>query len=75
MGVGSTPTLLVLPLILVVIFVFGYIKNTLPTIISENKGAQMNKNSYLAVATMFEMFFVFLLGLVVNSVSTGSPLT
>lgn len=75
MGVGSTPTLLVLPLILVVIFVFGYIKNTLPTIISENKGAQMNKNSYLAVAAMFEMFFVFLLGLVVNSVSTGSPLT
>lgn len=68
---GSNPALLCFLLILVVMFVCALCKNILSTHISEYKGESMNKSLLGLMVTFFEVSFVFLAGLVVNTVSSG----
>jgi len=68
---GSNPALLCFLLILLVMFVCALCKNTLPTLTTGNKEVHMNKSILNFVVTIFEVSFVFLAGLVVNTVSSG----
>lgn len=68
---GSNPVLLCFLLILLVMFVCALCKNTLPTLNTENKEVLMNKSILNFVVTIFEVSFVLLAGLVVNTISSG----
>lgn len=62
-------------LVLIVLFVFFFIKNYLATVSIEEKEKLMNKNTLIWVLSFFDAASAAMMGLVVNAVSGSTPLT